>query len=117
MRLVQKDMHDELKRLKVPVICRSVYVSDIEKALIRGGIPIVMISSWQIYGTREPHWVVVTGFDDDFVYVNDPFVDRDAGESERDSIHMPILKDKFQQMARYGKVGLQALLVITGRER
>jgi uncharacterized protein YvpB len=75
-----------------------------------------MISSWQIYGAREPHWVVVTGFDDDFVYVNDPFVDREAGESERDSIHMPILKDKFQQMARYGKVGLQALLVIYGRE-
>ena len=57
-----------------------------------------------------PAWVVVTGFDDSFIYVNDPYVDRDEGETLVDSIHMPILKDKFESMARYGRVGLQALI-------
>jgi uncharacterized protein YvpB len=56
--------------------------------------------------------VVVTGYDDNFVYVNDPFVDRDEGEAPVDSIHMPILKEKFASMARYGRVGLQAMVVL-----
>ena len=46
-----------------------------EAAFDRGAVPVVLISSWQIYNEKSPHWVVVSGFDEHFVYVNDPFVD------------------------------------------
>ncbi len=112
MRLVQEDMNEELQRLKVPLIHGSIGVSDMEQRFSEGGIPLVLISSWQIYKARAPHWVVVTGFDEYFVYVNDPFVDHDEGETVIDSINMPILKEKFERMARYGRVGLQAMIVL-----
>ncbi|MEW8044762.1 MAG: ribosomal-protein-alanine acetyltransferase, partial [gamma proteobacterium symbiont of Phacoides pectinatus] len=74
--------------------------------------PLVPISSWQLYHARFPHWVVITGSDDYFLYVNDPFVDRDEGETRIDSIHMPIRKDKFERMARYGRAGPRAMVVL-----
>jgi len=115
MRLVQEDMHQQLQSLGVPIRHAGLGVPDIEKCLADGGIPLVLISSWQIYKARVPHWVVVTGSDESFVYVNDPFVDREEGETLIDSIHMPILKERFESMARYGRAGLQAMVVLYGK--
>ncbi len=112
MRLVQEDMYEQLQSLGVPINPSGVTAKEIDDCLSRKGIPLVLISSWQIYKARVPHWVVVTGVDDSFIYVNDPFVDRDEGETLIDSIHMPILKEKFETMARYGRVGLQAMVVL-----
>ena len=112
MRLVQDDMHDQLCSLNIPISETAISVDEIEKSLLNDGIPLVLISSWQIYQARVPHWVVVTGTDESFIYVNDPFVDREEGETPVDSIHMPILKEKFETMARYGRVGLQAMVVL-----
>lgn len=110
--LVQEDMHEQLLTLGVPITHSSLSLDKIQSCLAQGGIPLVLISSWQIYQERQAHWVVVTGFDDRFVYVNDPFVDRDEGETPIDSIHMPIPRDKFASMTRYGRVGLQAMVVL-----
>lgn len=112
MRLVQEDMFEQLEARGVPIIRTGVSAQEIEECLGRGGIPLVLISSWQIYKARVPHWVVVTGSDENFIYVNDPFVDREEGETLIDSIHMPILKNKFESMARYGRIGLQAMVVL-----
>jgi hypothetical protein len=116
MQLVQEEMQEELESLGVPMHRTPVSAVEIEECLSGGGIPLVLISSWQIYNAKAPHWVVVTGFDDNFIYVNDPFVDHDEGESAMDSIHMPIQKEKFESMARYGRVGLQAMVVLYPRE-
>jgi ribosomal protein S18 acetylase RimI-like enzyme len=112
MRLVQEEMYEELRNLKVPLIHGNIGVADIKACFDRGGLPLVLISSWQIYQARVPHWVVVTGFDEHFVYINDPFIDREKGETMIDSINMPIPKDQFERMARYGRAGLQAMVVL-----
>jgi ribosomal protein S18 acetylase RimI-like enzyme len=112
IRLVQEDMHAELLALKVPIHLQGIDPAELEHCLSQGGIPLVLISSWLIYKTRQAHWVVVTGSDQHFIYVHDPFVDRDEGETPMDSMHMPIQKDKFHSMARYGRVGLRAMVVL-----
>lgn len=117
MRLVQEDMSEQLRSRDVPITRSGFSVKELEECLGRGGIPLVLISSWQIYKARVPHWVVVTGSDENFIYVNDPFVDHEEGETLIDSIHMPILKDKFASMARYGRIGLQAMVVLYPNEQ
>jgi ribosomal protein S18 acetylase RimI-like enzyme len=112
MRLVQEDMHQQLNAFNVPIHESTVSSTEIEACLESGGIPLVLISSWQIYNAKVPHWVVVTGSDDSFIYVNDPYVDTEEGETPIDSINMPILKEKFESMARYGRVGMQAMVVL-----
>jgi ribosomal protein S18 acetylase RimI-like enzyme len=116
MRLVQEDMREQLRTLDVPVYHRAISIDRMEASFNSGVIPLVLISSWQIYGERFPHWVVVTGFDASFVYVNDPYVDYEAGETSLDSIHMPIARERFATMTRYGKVKLQAVVLLSAPE-
>ncbi|HPQ26224.1 MAG TPA: peptidase C39 family protein, partial [Gammaproteobacteria bacterium] len=116
MALVQADMEAEIREIGIPVNFGVLDDAALEAAFDRGAVPVVLISSWQIYNEKSPHWVVISGFDEHFVYVNDPFVDYDEGETAIDSVNMPIGRTQFQQMARYGRKGLQSVVLITRRE-
>jgi len=116
MRLVQEDMAEELEQLHVPITQGPVNVAGLEARFNAGRVPVVLISSVRIYAERFPHWVTVTGFDDRFIYVHDPLVDVDEGERALDSVNMPILRRDFERMARYGRAGLQAAVIVGPRD-
>ena len=113
MRLVHEDMLAETERLGIPVHYATLGLDELRERFDAGAVPLVLISSYRIYQEKFPHWVVVTGLDDHFVYVHDPFVDADNGETTLDSIDMPIQRQEFSRMSRYGRAGLQAVLLIT----
>ena len=112
MRLVQEDWIEELSQLPVVLRRGSLGVDELRRKFDAGGIPLVLISSYRIYGERFPHWVVVTGFDDHYIYVHDPFVDVENSETVTDSVNMPIPHREFQRMARYGKAAQKAVLIL-----
>jgi ribosomal protein S18 acetylase RimI-like enzyme len=116
IRLVQEDFEQELEEYGIPVSYESLHADAIQAKFDQGGIPVVLISSYRIYGEKEPHWVVVTGFDDHYIYVHDPFVDGELGKTAMDCINMPILKKDFERMARYGKAGQKAVIILKKRE-
>ena len=70
--------------------------------LDRGSIPIILISSYRIYKEKFPHWVVVTGHDEHFIYVHDPYIDEEIGKTVTDCVNMPIALQEFARMTRYG---------------
>jgi ribosomal protein S18 acetylase RimI-like enzyme/predicted double-glycine peptidase len=115
MALVQADMEREIAERGIPVHFDVLDAAGLEAAFERGDIPVVLISSWRIYEQKSPHWVVISGFDEHFIYVNDPFVDYEEGETAVDSINMPIGRSQFAQMARYGRKGLKAVVLIRRR--
>jgi hypothetical protein len=113
MRLVHEDMLGEVQQCGIPVEYSALGLDALAERYEGGAVPVVLISSYRIYQEKFPHWVVVTGFDEHFVYVHDPFVDYEDGEGPVDSINMPIQRDEFCCMTRYGRVGLQAVLLIS----
>lgn len=113
MRLVQEDLLEELKTLPIHLEYRALGVDELTEKFDHGGIPVVLISSYRIYGEKFPHWVVMTGHDESFVYLHDPYVDEEAGKTATDVINLPILKRDFQRMARYGKTGQKAVLILS----
>ncbi len=113
MRLVHEDMLAEVERLGIPVTYEALGLEQLAARFDAGAVPLVLISSYRIYAEKFPHWVVVTGFDERFVYVHDPYVDYDRGETPMDSMNMPIQLAEFRRMARYGRVGLQAVVLIS----
>ncbi|HKK04443.1 MAG TPA: ribosomal protein S18-alanine N-acetyltransferase [Gammaproteobacteria bacterium] len=115
IRLVQADFVREIEQAGIPVHYTALNTAELKSEFETGGIPIVLISSYRIYKEKFPHWVVVTGFDDRFIYVHDPYVDEEAGKTETDTINMPILQSDFERMARYGKSGQRAVLVLRRR--
>jgi ribosomal protein S18 acetylase RimI-like enzyme/predicted double-glycine peptidase len=113
MRLVHEDMLAETQRLGIPVVYGTLSLEEVQARFAAGAVPLVLISSYRIYEEKFPHWVVVTGFDEHFVYVNDPYVDYENGETTLDSINMPIQQREFRRMARYGRAGLQAVVLVS----
>ena len=114
MRLVQEDQLQELRAAGIPLHEHALGPDALEGRFQAGWIPVVLISSYRIYGERFPHWVVVTGFDDHFVYMHDPYLDVDANETLSDCINMPVLRREFAAMARYGRARLEAVVLVGG---
>lgn len=112
MRLVQEDMEEELRSMGIPVSVPVLRVTELAQRLATGALPLVLVSSYRLYGDRLPHWVVVTGVDRHFVYIHDPFVDRARGGARVASIDLPIDRRSFDRMARYGRAGHGAALVL-----
>lgn len=112
IRLVQDDFTEEMEQVGVPLHYRRISVSEMKQEFAHGAIPLVLISSYRIYQEKFPHWVVVTGFDDHFIYVHDSFVDHEKGKTVTDCVNMPIPHKDFERMARYGKSGQRAVLII-----
>jgi ribosomal protein S18 acetylase RimI-like enzyme len=112
MRIVEEDFSERVQEVGIPIHRRTISIADVQQQLRAGGIPLVLISSWRIYEERFPHWVVVTGFEERFIYVHDPLVDLEEGETVADCINMPIARREFESMAKYGRSGQRAVLVL-----
>jgi ribosomal protein S18 acetylase RimI-like enzyme/predicted double-glycine peptidase len=112
MALVEEDMTEQCVDLGVPIHHQPLSLEQLHAHLSKGAIPLVLISSWAIYHERFPHWVVIIGMDNLFVYAHDPFIDHDKGETLADSLAMPIGYADFHRMSRYGKKGQRAVVLI-----
>ncbi|MBI3560357.1 MAG: GNAT family N-acetyltransferase/peptidase C39 family protein [Gammaproteobacteria bacterium] len=112
MRLVQDDMLNELTHYPVKIQYTPLSVDALQSKFDEGGILIVLISLYRIYKAKIPHWVVVTGFDENYVYAHDPYTEPDGERSAVDCVNMPIPKKDFARMSRYGRSGQKAVLII-----
>ena len=88
-----------------------------EQALRDGRIPVILISTWQLNRSRVPHWVTVCAIDDQFVYLHDPEIDADEGETVADKQYLPIDRRVFEKMSRYGSLQPLQAAVIVGPKR
>jgi ribosomal protein S18 acetylase RimI-like enzyme len=120
MRLVQRDFRDALAERKVEIHTRPVKLKELTDLIGRGAVPLVLVSGYRFFRQKAPHWVVMTGCDDSYVYIHDPYVRRRTGMTAADSMDIPVPRRDFERMTRYGKAKLQAALVLsapTGRKR
>ena len=111
IRLVHRDLRDEAFEAGVASATYDFKLDDITSAVHRGMIPIVLISTYRLTGDRVPHWVVVTGFDRQSIYIHDP--DEESYHADRvKARNIRVSRDEFQKMSRYGKdVYRSAILV------
>lgn len=112
MRLVHEDFTEQLAEAGIHARHESVGADGLERLLAAGAVPVVLISLYRIHRERSPHWVTVTGVDDDCVYVHDPWVHEAAGRTATDCMNLPILRADFDRMARYGRTGQRAVVTL-----
>jgi len=93
----ERDVRDQGGRVEL----RDFNDRDMVAALKRGALPLVMLSGYRLYAEKVPHWVVVTGFDDDHLYLHDPYIPEGAGRA--DSVHLPLRRDAFDAVSRFGR--------------
>lgn len=92
-------------------------LTGLEQALLDGRIPLILISTWQLNRSRVPHWVTVCAMDDQFVYLHDPEIDVEEGETVADKQYLPIDRRVFSKISRYGSNQPLQAAVIVGPKR
>jgi len=114
LELVHTDFVRQAKTQHIPVHYREITQQQLTRELKKGGIPIVLISTWQLDGRRVPHWVVLSAFDDNFFYLHDP--DPEEGlQTDLDCQYLPITRSDFDRMARFGRDRLRTAVIISKR--
>ncbi len=114
--LVHEEFERDLQETDVKVEKRGVSSTDISNCLAQGGVPIVLISTYQFNRNKAPHWVVITAMDDRFVYIHDPEIDEEIFRLETDNINVPIPRSHFDSMARFGQSRLRTAIFIFNRD-
>jgi len=76
-----------------------------------GAIPLILISTFLLDRKKAPHWVVMSGFDDDCLYMHDPDPD-DGRQSEIDCQFIPIAREDFDRMSCFGKNRLRTAVIV-----
>jgi ribosomal-protein-alanine acetyltransferase len=112
MRLVEADFRHEVGASGITVHYYPLGLPALTAAVDQGGIPIVLISSYRLYRERCPHYLVVTGYDERFIYAHDPLLDSKSDKTRTDCINVPIPRRNFERMSRYGRAQVRACLIL-----
>ena len=114
-REIMKIVHNDLKRkAKQEGLNAAIFefgMDEILAPLYRNVLPIVMISTYRLTGDRVPHWVIVTGFDKDYIYIHDPDI-ASYKKNHSKARNIRIEKTEFLRMTRYGNEVYRCLLLL-----
>lgn len=116
--LVHKDFEKKIQESHIKVHKKKFTLTDLKQVLKKGGIPLVLITTYHFDNNRAPHWVVVTAYEDGYVYIHDPDQYHNAeytGVVSR--VHIPIPEDQFVKISRWGKDRLSAAVIIYSDKR
>jgi len=93
--LIENIVSYKARRLHIPILYRQENLAVINNALYQSIPPIVFVNLYPLLGENVFHWIVVTGLDEQNVYVNDPYVPRGFALNQKKNY--PITLDKFSK--------------------
>ena len=110
---VDADYRQQAARSGLPVVTQDFTQEQCQQWLEDGALVLLLISTFRLDGKKVPHWVTLTGMDDECFYVHDPDVDDE--DNPLDSQYLPIAREDFAKMSLFGKERLRTALVIRNR--
>lgn len=113
MRVVHEDFRKQVQESGIEIHYQPASLKKLENALEQGGVPLVLVSTYRFSSSKVPHWVVIVGMDDRFVYINDPDADPDHLRTATDNANLPILRKQFDRMCSFGKNRLRACVILS----
>ena len=102
-----KALLEKANDIGLNLVDKSPNIEDIEDALSKNQIPIVMVHMNLLYKIDSPHWVIVSGVDKENLWVNDPY--------NKNGKDFAIKRKEFLQMmddlVKYSEIDKRMLLV------
>jgi ribosomal protein S18 acetylase RimI-like enzyme len=115
LELVHQDFKEQVEAAGIIEHGEEISFELLEQALASGAYVLMLISCWSFSRQKSPHWVVLTGIDEHYVYLHDPEVDEDEDKTLLDTQNVPVPRSHFWRMARFGKEGLRTAVIISAR--
>lgn len=110
--LVHQEYLREAKQQGIPLHDTSITQDELVEALDAGKIPLILISTFRMDGKKAPHWVAVSGYDDDCLYVHDPDPSENS-QSALDCQYLPIARDDFEKISLFGQSRLRTSVIVS----
>lgn len=110
IRMVHQQFLQQCHEDVIDIHYRDVTQAQVEQWLAEGYAVVILISTYRLYGKKAPHWVMVTGIDNNCLYVHDP--DVDDNELPLDCQHVPIARKDFDRMSTFGASRLRCAIAI-----
>jgi ribosomal protein S18 acetylase RimI-like enzyme len=117
MEAVQDVFREEAAEWAIPVHHAPLSRQLLLEGLARGAVAITLISTWRMYRTRVPHWIVAYDHDDDYIFAHDPFVDTEEFEAPMDKAALAIPMEEFDVVTAFGNDRLRAAIVVEPQAR
>ena len=112
--MVHKDYLQQAKQQDIRIHYSEIRQEQLVHALEHHAIPLVLISTWSLEGKKSPHWVTVSGFDSECLYVHDPDPE-EIRQSALDVQYQPIAREDFSRISVFGQQRLRTAVIISRR--
>lgn len=110
--LVDTCFKQQAEQEGLPVNYANITQDNLFSALQSGALALVLISTYSMDRKKTPHWVVVSGYDNDCLYIHDPDPD-DERQTDLDCQYIPIAREDFDRMSSFGKNRLRTALIVS----
>lgn len=110
--LVHQDFLDQLATFATPIHYTDITQDYLQTALAEQAVPLVLISTYRFDRCKVPHWVVVTGMDERFIYIHDPFINEQDYRFALDNQYLPLGRRDFGKMSQFGQTRLRTAVII-----
>jgi ribosomal protein S18 acetylase RimI-like enzyme/predicted double-glycine peptidase len=110
--MVHDDYVQQAKDKKIKVHYSDIKQEDLIDAMKHKAVPVVMISTWRLDGKKAPHWVTVSGYDNECLYVHDPDPE-EISQSALDCQYLPIAREDFSRISIFGQQRLRTAVIIS----
>jgi ribosomal protein S18 acetylase RimI-like enzyme len=114
--MVHKDYVQQAKANKISIHYSDIKQDTLIEALKHNAVPLAMISTWRLDGKKAPHWVAVSGYDSECLYVHDPDPE-EISQSALDCQYLPIAREDFARISLFGQQRLRTAVIISKGKR
>jgi ribosomal protein S18 acetylase RimI-like enzyme len=122
MSLVHESFISQAQKQKLPIRYADIDQASMAACYARGENVLILISTYRLDNRKAPHWVVLSGYDENCLYFHDPDLEvgphRTIADENRDSIecqHLPIARADFASMSLFGSSRLRTAVILRKR--
>jgi ribosomal protein S18 acetylase RimI-like enzyme len=112
--LVHQNFCTQLEQQQVSTIDAPPKQSDLESWISQGACVLLLISTYRFNGKKEPHWIILSGMNENFFFIHDPFADSKIEVAS--SAYIPVGKAALSQIIGFGKQKHTACVIISQRD-
>lgn len=111
---LQSDSMRHAAELKIPFREDRIEVAEIAARIAGGEVALLLITQTPMHGQNEPHWITAHASDGhSVVIVQDPWIDRPAGETWVDSHDLPVGLADLGSMCTWGEDAYRGVVFLT----
>lgn len=110
---LQHESRRRAAELGIAVTGERVAIADVARRVAGGELALLLIDEEPMHGEHGPHWVLAHASDgEDIVVIEDPWINRDTGETWVDTHELPVRSADLDRLVRWSDAGYRGVVFV-----